>query len=165
MGFLNIFKKEKKAEGKKEEKKEEKTAKEEKLKKAEKEREKSLPSEEEKKKEKKVEEKVSPLKPQKKREKKLSKIAFAVLDRPHITEKATSLAEENCYVFRVYKNANKIEIKKAVEDVYGVNVVSVRIINVPPKRRRVGRHIGWRKGYKKAIVKIEKGQKIEILPR
>ncbi|MEA3452885.1 MAG: 50S ribosomal protein L23 [Patescibacteria group bacterium] len=88
-----------------------------------------------------------------------------MLKRPHITEKATELTSENQYMFRVSSRSNKIEIKKAVSDVYGVKVESVRIINVPPKKRRLGKTQGWRKGYKKAIVKIKKGQEIEVLPR
>ncbi len=97
--------------------------------------------------------------------KETSKIAYRVLGAPHVTEKATALTEENKYVFKVLPRTNKIEIKKAVEDLYGVDVVKVRIINVPKRRRRLGKQKGWRKGYKKAIVKIKKGQKIEILPR
>jgi len=94
-----------------------------------------------------------------------SEVAWKVLKRPHITEKATELSEENQYMFRVSKRSNKIEIKQAVADVYGVVVESVRIINVPAKKRRLGKTQGWRKGYKKAIVKIKKGQEIEVLPR
>jgi len=59
----------------------------------------------------------------------------------------------------------KLEIKKAIEGLYGVDVLSVKVINIPKRRRRLGRITGWRKGYKKAIVKIKKGQKIEIIPR
>ena len=88
-----------------------------------------------------------------------------VLISPHITEKPTVLAEINQYVFKVRQKANKIEIKKAVEKIYNVKVESVKIIKVPRKKRRVGRTTGWRKGYKKAIVKISKNQRIELLPR
>ena len=97
--------------------------------------------------------------------KKLSDKAAKILVSPHITEKATALTEENKYVFKVFQKANKIEIKKAIEDLYGVDVIGVNVINVPRRQRRLGRQMGWRKGYKKAIVKIKKGQKIEILPR
>ena len=96
---------------------------------------------------------------------KISDKAFKVLHSPHITEKATTLGEENKYLFKVLPRSNKIEIKKAIEDLYGVDVIDVKIINVPKRQRRMGRQMGWRKGYKKAIVKIEEGQKIEILPR
>jgi large subunit ribosomal protein L23 len=87
------------------------------------------------------------------------------LKSPHITEKASDLTKVNQYIFKVFPRANKTEIKKAVENLYGVNVISVKIINIPPKRRTLGRISGWRKGYKKAIVKIKEGQKIELLPR
>ncbi len=90
--------------------------------------------------------------------------AWAVLKRPHITEKATELMEQNAYVFRVHSSANKSEIKKAVEGAFGVDVKKVNVVNVPPKRRRLGRQEGWQSGYKKAIVTIQEGQKIEILP-
>ncbi len=90
---------------------------------------------------------------------------MTILKTPHITEKSTDLVGKNQYVFKVWPKANKIEIKKAIEDLYGVDVLDVKIIKVPPKRRRLGRISGWRKGYKKAIVKIKEGQKIEVLPR
>lgn len=91
--------------------------------------------------------------------------AYRILKSPHITEKATDLTKKNQYVFKVHAGANKIDIKKAIENVYGVSVLDVNIINISSKKRRLGKIIGWRKGYKKAIVKIKKGQKIEILPQ
>ena len=97
--------------------------------------------------------------------KKTSKIAYRVLKGPHVTEKATDLTKENQYVFKVFSGVNKFEIKKAVEDLYGVDVASVKITKVLRKKRRLGRIEGWRKGYKKAVVKLQEGQKIEVLPR
>ena len=97
--------------------------------------------------------------------KKDSEIASRILKWPHVTEKATDLTKVGQYIFNVYERANKPEIKKAVEDVYGVKVVSIKIIKIPPKRRRLGRIEGWRKAYKKAIVRLGRGQQIEILPR
>ena len=91
--------------------------------------------------------------------------AYKVLRKPHVTEKATDLTAINQYVFEVFPGVNKNQVKKAVEDVYGIDVVGVRIINIPRKRRRLGRIEGWQGAYKKAIVKIKKGQKIEVLPR
>ncbi len=88
-----------------------------------------------------------------------------VLQSPQISEKAGYLAENNQYIFRVSKRANKTEVKKAIESTFGINVSAVRIINVPEKERKVGGKIGFKKGYKKAIVKIRAGQKIEVLPR
>lgn len=98
--------------------------------------------------------------------KKSASTAYKVLLSPHVTEKATELGERNKYVFKVRPNTNKIEIKKGVESLYGVDVVGVNIINIHRKKRRVGRRReGWKKGYKKAIVKVKKGQKIEVMPR
>lgn len=91
--------------------------------------------------------------------------AHKVLKAPQITEKATEQAKQNKYTFKIAKNANKLAVKKAVEDLYGVDVLNVKIIKTPKRRRRLGRILGWRKGYKKAIVKIKEGQKIEVMPR
>lgn len=91
--------------------------------------------------------------------------AEEILIEPHITEKATELAQDNQYAFKVDPNANKSEIKKAVEQAYDVDVVKVRTMNNPRKKRRKGRIEGWKSGYKKAIVKIAEDQKIEIMPR
>lgn len=93
------------------------------------------------------------------------KQAYKTLKSPHITEKATDLTKKNQYVFKVLKGANKTEIKKAIKNLYKVDVQTVRIINIPPHKIRLGRIEGWKKGYKKAIIKIKKGQKIEILSR
>lgn len=96
---------------------------------------------------------------------KISGNSWRILKGPHITEKGTDLNKENKYVFRVYSESNKKEIKKIISALYNVDVLSVRIINIPPKSRRLGRTSGWRQGYKKAIITIKKGQKIELLPR
>ena len=124
----------------------------------------------EKKPEKKVKAKPQPAKPQPAtprpvKPKKVSGSAFRILKSPHVTEKATALIGKNQYIFKVFTDANKNEIKKSIEGLYGVDVASVRIINVHKKRRRLGKREGFRKGYKKAIVKVKKGQKIEVLPR
>ena len=102
---------------------------------------------------------ISRLKP-KKREMRISPF---ILKEPHISEKATALAKENQYVFKVYPKANKTEIKKAMENLYGVNVLSVNLIKIPSKRRKLGRTQGFKKGYKKAVIKIKKGQTLELL--
>ena len=65
--------------------------------------------------------------------------ADKILISPQITEKATDLAQKNQYVFKVFPKANKTEIKKAIEDLYKVEVSDVKIINVPKKRRRSGK--------------------------
>lgn len=97
--------------------------------------------------------------------KKETNVAPIVLRHAHITEKATQLEKDNQYIFRVFPRANKSEVKKAVKEVYGVDVTDVKIINVPAKRRRLGRSAGWRSGYKKAIVTVKQGQTINLLPR
>ena len=98
-------------------------------------------------------------------QKKLSRLAAKVLKEPHVTEKASDLVGQNQYVFKVWPRSNKSEIKQAVEELYGVNVLKVNIINIPSKQRRLGRITGESGGYKKAVVKIKAGQKIEVLPR
>lgn len=101
-------------------------------------------------------------------DKKLSKsekVQFEqILKIPHISEKATDLTKNNHYIFRVSKEATKNDIKKAIEELYRVEVLSVKTIRIPPKKRGYKQIKGWKKGIKKAIVKLKKGQKIEILP-
>lgn len=120
---------------------------------------------EKKKVEKKIEKKVETRPVIKKLRKKASGIAYRVLSSAHVTEKATGLEAEDKYVFKVLPKANKTEIKKAIENLYGVEVINVRIINIPRKQIRLGKQKGWRKGYKKAIIRIKKGQRIEVMPR
>lgn len=82
---------------------------------------------------------------------------------PHITEKASLMGQHGTYVFRVRSRANKEEIKKSIEALYNVGVSSVRIIRLPSKTRNVGRTIGVRPGFKKAVVTLKKGDKIDII--
>ena len=94
---------------------------------------------------------------------------FDILTEPHITEKATDLIGYNKYVFKIKKTVNKIEIKKAIEDFYGVHVTQVNIIHIPGKKRRLGRSEGFKEGlkhgFKKAIVTLARGDEIEVMPR
>jgi len=92
-----------------------------------------------------------------------TKFSYEAIKQPHISEKASYLAEKDQYTFEVSPNYNKNEIKNAVEGIYGVNVLSVNIISIPSKKRRLGKTQGFRKAFKKAIVRIKEGQKIEIL--
>ena len=103
--------------------------------------------------------------PKPKKERKGKPINYRILKSLHVTEKATDLSKNNQYVFEVFSRSNKTEIKKAVEETFNVDVTRVNIIKIPAKRRRLGRTLGWKKGYKKAIVSIKKGQKIDILPK
>ncbi len=80
---------------------------------------------------------------------------------PHITEKASLAGSLGRYVFKVPASANKIDVAREVAKIYKLKVVSFNLINVPGKERRVGRTVGFRPGYRKAIVKLAKGQTIE----
>lgn len=85
-----------------------------------------------------------------------------IIKGPIVTEKSMKLKEDfNKYTFKVDKKANKIQIKQAVEEIFKVKVLNVATINVLPKRKRVGQHIGYTPAYKKAICQIAKDQKIE----
>ena len=84
------------------------------------------------------------------------------LVRPLITERTTQLMAEGKYVFVVAKAANKIEIAKAVAEVFKVKVAKVNTVNVTGKKKRMGRTEGKRPDYKKAIVKLAPGETIEF---
>ena len=78
--------------------------------------------------------------------------AREIIIRPLITEKSTTLMAEGKYVFEVAKAANKIEIAKAVSEIFKVKVADVNTINVEGKKKRMGRFVGKRSDFKKAIV-------------
>ena len=89
------------------------------------------------------------------------KQAREILIAPLITEKTTSQQKSsNSYTFKVSLNANKIEIRKAVETVFNVSVIDVNTINQRGKIKRMGRFSGKRADWKKAIVKLKAGDKI-----
>ncbi len=92
-------------------------------------------------------------------------LAWKVLTEPYISEKATDLAKENRYVFKVSDDSNKTQVKKAVKELYGVDAVSVNIVNIPRKKKRLGKYRGWKKGFKKAIVELKEGQRIDATPK
>ena len=86
-----------------------------------------------------------------------------IIIRPMITEKSNMLQEKNNHVvFRVAKDANKIEIRQAIEKLFGVKVLSVRTMRTPSRLRRVGRNIGRRPSWKKAIVRLAEDDRIEF---
>ena len=85
-----------------------------------------------------------------------------ILVRPLITERTTQLMAEGKYVFVVAKAANKIEIAKAVAEVFKVKVAKVNTVNGTGKKKRMGRTEGKRPDYKKAIVKLAPGETIEF---
>ena len=80
----------------------------------------------------------------------------------HITEKGTQLAGQNKYLFKVEPGANKIEIKRAVELKYSVTVLEVNTMTVRGKVKRLGRFSGKRADWKKAIVTLKAGDRIEL---
>jgi large subunit ribosomal protein L23 len=87
-----------------------------------------------------------------------------ILIRPLITEKGSKLQEsENLYVFRVAYDANKLQVKDAVERLFGVRVADVRTVRVRGKIKRFGRFLGKRSNWKKAYVKLREGDKLDLL--
>lgn len=87
-----------------------------------------------------------------------------VIRSPRVTEKGTLLGEQSKYVFEVAPGANKIEIKAAVERAWpNVKVTAVNVLTVPGKRKRWRRHTSLQPDWKKAIVTLESGQRIEFL--
>jgi large subunit ribosomal protein L23 len=91
------------------------------------------------------------------------KAAQDIVLRPIITERSMRDMEENKYTFMVDKSANKIEIKKAVEELFGVSVEKVNVVNYMGKMRRMGRNVGRKASWKKAFVKLtEDSKKIEF---
>ena len=91
-------------------------------------------------------------------------IAYRVIVGPQVTEKASLGNAQGKYVFRVRGDSNKVLIKQSVEKLYGVKVRSVHVLYAPAKQRRIGRHLGEKSGYKKAIVTLKEGQKLDVLP-
>ncbi|WFP48636.1 50S ribosomal protein L23 [Methylomonas sp. EFPC3] len=86
-----------------------------------------------------------------------------VLYAPIISEKSSNAADQNNqFVFKVQKTATKLQIKKAVELMFGVKVESVRVLNVKGKIKRFGRALGKRSDWKKAYVKLQSGHNIEL---
>ncbi|MEW9670163.1 50S ribosomal protein L23 [Ammoniphilus sp. 3BR4] len=82
-----------------------------------------------------------------------------VIKRPIITERTTEMMEFNTYVFEVAPGSNKTEIKLAIEKIFDVKVASVNTMNVKGKPKRMGRYVGKRKDWKKAIVKLSDDSK------
>ena len=87
--------------------------------------------------------------------------AYRVLKNFYVSEKASLLNGFNQYVFKVFRSANKSQIRKQVEKIFNVKIKSVKVLNMPRKRRDLGRHTGFKSEFKKAIVVLEKGQTIE----
>lgn len=89
---------------------------------------------------------------------------FNIIKKPCLTEKGLGLQElNNQVVIKVDPRANKIEIKEAVEKLFNVTVTNVRTANMHGKKKRVGRHFGQTSNWKKAIVTLDEGSKIDFL--
>lgn len=86
-----------------------------------------------------------------------------IIKRPVLTEKTTHGVEtRNTYVFEVAPQSNKIEIRRAIEQLFGVKVVKVNVLNKKGKSKRVGRSLGYGKDRKEAIVTLREGDKLDV---
>lgn len=90
--------------------------------------------------------------------------AFQILIRPVLTEKSTALAQAGRYTFEVDNRANKIQVKKAVQEIFSVQVTAVNIMRVrgKPRRRTWRANLGKTRSWKKAIVALAPGQRISV---
>ncbi len=82
------------------------------------------------------------------------KSPYDIVKKPIITEQSMENVSDKVYVFEVAKDANKIEIRKAIEEIFGVKVAKVNTMNVPGKEKRMGVHSGFRPDWKKAVVRL-----------
>jgi len=85
-----------------------------------------------------------------------------IIKYPIITDKATRLIENNQYTFIVDRYSNKISIKSAIEHLFEVKVIKVNTCRLPKKKKRVGKYIGWKSQYKKAIITLSEGDIINL---
>jgi len=91
-----------------------------------------------------------------------SRSSAQVIKYPIITDKATRLLENNQYSFIVDPSSDKITIKAAIEYLFDVKVIKVNTCSLPRKKKRVGKYIGWKPQYKKAIVTLSEGDVINL---
>ena len=93
----------------------------------------------------------------------MKKDEHKIIVSPVVSEKTTVLTEkESKYVFRVNRKANKIEIRKAIEKIFNVNVTAVNTMNYIGKKKRVRQALGMTSAWKKAVITLKKGQKINF---
>jgi len=85
-----------------------------------------------------------------------------LIRRPIVTEKATLLMEQNKYTFEVTPQATKTQIKAAIQDLFQVKVVKVNTMHTPPRQKRVGKFLGYKSQYKRAIVTLAAGDEDKI---
>ena len=89
---------------------------------------------------------------------------LGIIKYPVISDKATRLLELNKYTFMIDRKANKFTIKKVIEYFFSVNVIKINTLNTPPQKKTVGRFSGYKSKYKKAIVTLKEGDKINLFP-
>ena len=89
-------------------------------------------------------------------------VAHDIIIRPLITEMSSRLMELNKYSFEVHLSANKIQVRKAIEEIFKVKVTGVHIMNIHPKPKRMGAFIGKSRSWKKAIVSLAPGERIDF---
>jgi large subunit ribosomal protein L23 len=85
-----------------------------------------------------------------------------IIKYPIVTDKATRLLENNQYSFIVNPKSNKLAIKSAIEDLFDVKVLKINTCNIPKKKKRMGKYIGWKPQFKKAIVTLSEGDTINL---
>jgi large subunit ribosomal protein L23 len=84
--------------------------------------------------------------------------------KPIVTEKATRLLEDNKYVFNVMLKATKPQIKQAIEGLFDVSVTKVNTQRLPLKKKRVGKYVGFKPQYKRAVITLKEGDSITLFP-
>ena len=92
----------------------------------------------------------------------MNKDPRSIIIRPIITEHSYDVMDNNVYTFEVARDANKIEIKDAIQKIFDVNVTKVNVINVKPKPKRVRYKTGYTRNWKKAMVTLAEGDTIEL---
>lgn len=92
----------------------------------------------------------------------LNRSTIDIIKYPIITDKATRLLENNQYSFIVDPNSDKLTIKRSIEYLFDVDVIKINTCHLPKKKKRVGKYIGWKSHYKKAIVTLSEGDTINL---
>lgn len=85
-----------------------------------------------------------------------------VIKYPIITDKTTRLLENNQYSFIVDRYSDKLTIKAAIEDLFNVKVIKINTCRLPRKKKRVGKYLGWKPQYKKAVITLSEGNEINL---
>jgi large subunit ribosomal protein L23 len=85
-----------------------------------------------------------------------------IIKYPIITDKTTRLLENNQYSFIVDRYSNKLIIKAAIEDLFNIKVIKINTCHLPRKKKRVGKYLGWKPKYKKAIITLQEGDGINL---